>query len=173
MPLAPRGDIRRPLQLAIRSTRLLGIIFTLLGTLVMALSGAVGQRVGGTRGMFTVLMAAIGFVYLIPGILYIVFSIFLSRRQPWAVIATIVLAALHALFALLALAGTLLQGNMIGALLVGLWVAALAQLIFHLSQSFAAIRAEREQFAPRGFEPIPRYGAGPGAGADTPRYPDP
>ena len=156
MPLYPVGDPRRPLQLAIRSSRLLGLVFTILGMLVVGLTGTLGQRTRG-GGFMPMILAALGFIYLIPGILYIVFSVFLARRQPWAVIATMILAALHGLFAVLALFAALAAQNPIQIGITALWVAAMAQLIFHLSKSFESMRAEQGEYAPRGFEPI-QYG---------------
>src|SRR5437588_11007671 len=142
MPLYPIGDPRRPLLLAIRSTRLVGLVFTILGMLVVGLMGVSVPR-ARSGGFLPALLALMGFIYLIPGILYIVFSVFLARRQPWAVVATIILAALHAVLAALALVAAILTQNMIQIGITALWVAAMAQLIFHLSKSFDSIRAEQ------------------------------
>jgi hypothetical protein len=100
----------------------------------------------------------LGFIYLVPGILYIVFSVFLARRQPWAVVATLILASLHGLFALLAVVGAVALQNPVQIAITALWAAAMVELIFQLSKSFEAIRAEQGEFAPRGFEPI-QYGS--------------
>ncbi len=149
MALAPKGDPRRPLQLAIRSTRLLGIMFSFIGLLVFAIP----VLAPGARSLATVVAIAVGVIYLIPGILYFVFHVFLARREKWAVIATMVVAGVHGLIGLVALAGAAMQGNVILAFICLLWVAALAQLIVHLSKSFESIRVAQE-YAPRGFEPL-------------------
>ena len=130
--------------------------FTLLGALVVGTTGLWAARAGG-RGVMSLLVALMGMFYLVPGILYIVFSIFLSRRQTWAIVATMALASLHGLLAMVVLIGGVLQQNVVGIVGGALWAAALGQLVYHLSQSFASVRAEREEYAPRGFEPIP-YG---------------
>jgi hypothetical protein len=90
----------------------------------------------------------------VPGILYIICSIFLSKRQVWAIIVTMVLAGLTELVAVLALIMRLMAGSTIGSVIAGVAIAAFAQLLLHLSKSFESIRADAE-YAPRGFEPLP------------------
>lgn len=145
MALYPKGDPRRPLQLAIRSTRLLGIVFILFGSL--ASLGFVSRPRGA---VLIVEIVAVG-VWLVPGVLYLICAIFLQRRQPWAVVLGLVLASLQAVAALALMVSSVfgaLPAGIIGAMI---WEAALGQLIYHLAKSFDAIR----------YEPQPAYGFSP------------
>jgi drug/metabolite transporter (DMT)-like permease len=109
MALPPKDDPRRPLHLAIRSTRLLGVVLLVFGTCafgpyMMAISRA--TRRGGPTGMppaWTVLMVAL--IYFVPGAGFLILSIFLGRRQKWAVVSALVLSCLLGAFFLLAFAG--------------------------------------------------------------------
>jgi hypothetical protein len=147
MPLPPPGDPQRPFHLAIRSARLLGIVFLLIGSLAIFAVTIIPSR--SPARLFIILGAL---VWLTPGVLYAVFSAFLKRRREWAIIALIVLASIHGLFALILTIVAIVAANVIGIGVCLLWVLALAQLIQHLSKSFAAIRLLPMQ-AP-GFEPI-------------------
>ena len=156
MPIPPRGDPRRPLQLAIRSMRLLGGILLLFSTCATAPFFLRGGRPGGVPWV-----ALIGMLfYLAPGICFIVFAVFLARRQFWAVVASLCLASASCLLMLGALAFFVtfaLRDDFQPILLVplgviALIVVALGQLIYHLARSFEAIRIVEPQ--ERGFEPI-------------------
>jgi hypothetical protein len=141
--------------LAIRSMRLLGIVFLCFGLLVLGLSWMVTARPSGASNMMFVNGAPISLVYLIPGVLYLVFVVFLSRRQPWAAVGGMVVAILQLPVAAIALVMVVLHGvPLLPLVLSALWVAGLIQLIYHLSKSFAAIRFEAISGA-RGFEPLP------------------
>jgi hypothetical protein len=108
-----------------------------------------------------ILTAGLFFLYIGPGVIYLVTAIYLKRRRFWAVIVGLVLASVHLLFVLIVIAGLLITMSrhpaasvalipMILMIFVGL---ALAQLIYHLSLSFEAIK-----YAPvedqHGFEPL-------------------
>ena len=153
MALPPKGDPRRPLHLAVHSMLLLGIVFALLGLLVMAVTMNASARIGA-RGSLAVYI--IPLFYLVPGVLYILFSIFLRQRQQWAVIASLALVGVHELMALLILVRLVLSGVAVNWVLIVVlvWILALAQLLFHLAKSFESIRAYQE-LVPRGFEPLP------------------
>ena len=154
MALAPVGDPRRPLQLAIRSSRLLGIIFTLIGVIVCAVFGLTSSRMAGRMiGMRSMFQMLVALVYLVPGVLYLVFAVFIGKRQPWAIVGTMVLSGLHGVMALIACIGAAIGGNIIGLVICVLWLSAMAQLMYHLSKSFESIRADAE-YSPRGFEPL-------------------
>ncbi|HZL36802.1 MAG TPA: hypothetical protein VFC78_15895 [Tepidisphaeraceae bacterium] len=149
MPLPPRNDPRRPLALAISSTRLLGIVFMLFGVvIVLWFRFLLGN--GSRVPILLVLQACFWFV---PGVLYIIFAIFLSKRAAWAVIATMVIAGFQSLLMLLALLGAPIHGSWGLTAFQALWTAALAQLIYQLSKSFESIRACQE--TRRGFEVQP------------------
>ena len=111
-------------------------------------------------GPRTVILAGvIGGVAILPAIGYIVTSVFLRKRRPWAIVVGLVIASLHELVAVLglvqsAVAFGLGRGSPVGLVVLILWVAALAQLITQLSQSFAAMRAD-PLGQPRGFEVMP------------------
>ena len=158
MAIPPRGDPRRPLHLAVRSTRVLAIIFLLFGTcasIPMLIHGAVPM--GGR--MF--LNLSVFIVYVGPGAVYLVTAIYLKCRRFWALILALVMASIQLLFALLGISVLLIAemrqpaGSVaaIPAAILIFIILALAQLIYHLSLSFNAIRYTpvEEQ---HGFEPL-------------------
>jgi hypothetical protein len=160
MPLPPRGDPQRPLFLAVRSTRLLGILMIAFSLLVMT------PMMYVSRGrMMPIFEIAFGLIYLVPGILYFLCAIFLKRRQFWAIVLGLVLASIQLLLTLLGaaslLAATRIRGEpemiLLGVIL--LFIAAFVQLIVHLSKSFEAIKyapiEQRRGFEPTGVQPIP------------------
>jgi hypothetical protein len=162
MALPPKGDPRRPLHLAIRSTRVLAILFLALGLcgMIPFLIGAI--NVGG-RGMPVTFMAmSVLLFYFGPGVAYLILSIYLGHRRYWAIVASIVLASIQVLFCLIgimSMAWFILPTSSgpeiyIPVGLIILVILALAQLIYHLALSFESIKyAPVEQ--QRGFEPIP------------------
>ena len=125
MDLPPKDDALRPVYLAARSLRLLGVLFVLVG-MVTALSHAV------------------------PGVLYMLSAALLLRGRRTAVFASMGLAMAHfilvagnlaAFVQMLVLGGTSVTFLFI-ALTVGfLTVAALAQLMYHLVKSLRVLRA--------------------------------
>jgi hypothetical protein len=161
MALPPKGDPRRPMYLAIRSMRLLGIIIVLFSLLmfipVIALRGSGGAAVG-----FSILFIVMAMVYLIPGLLFILCSIFLKRRQAWAIIVGIILSSIVLLMSVFGFFAGLLQlgaGNSSPLMLIQftislIFVAAFTQLIFHLSKSFESLRVLNTEVQ-RGFELLP------------------
>lgn len=175
MPLPPQGDPNRPLQLAVRSSRALGVMFVALGGLsivpMMLMSGGISP---GVR----VVVASAAVLYLLPGVFYLVVASFLERRAAWAVTTGIVVASFHGLFALIALAkfSRLLTGGggfggraVLSATLLLLWLATTGQLVYHLWRSYGAVRLTGS--AQRGFAPI---GVRPAAaGADGGNAPPP
>ena len=179
MPRPPKGDPRRPLHLAIRSTRVLGALFVLLGLAVLAVPALYALRGGGSAGGGVILMGVASLLYLVPGVLYVLCAIYLRRRQLWAVIVALVLASVQLLFLAIGLLGVVIGiANSRGAAtsfalvylgLIGLVAAALAQLIYHLARSFEAIKHPPFGAEVRGFEPLPvaPLPLPPGAGGGT------
>jgi hypothetical protein len=169
MALPPKGDPRRPLFLAVRSMRLLGIIIILLSA-VMFIPFFVLSRSAGTGSGFSLLFLIIALVYLIPGILFVLCAIFLARRQAWAIIVGLVLSSMVLLFSLFGLVAGLIRAAtgtsepfMAIQLIISLvFVAAFTQLIFHLSRSFESVRYMNMDVQ-RGFEPLPVTPAPPTA----------
>jgi hypothetical protein len=166
MSLPPQGDPRRPLHLAARSMRVLGVLFLIGSTCLIlplvALSRAAFRISGSGTAPFPVgralVLVAAAVFYVGPAVCYIVFPIFLLRRQFWAVVASLVRAGLHCVLALISLlmfayAAVSSSGNVpiLPAVVMLLVVAALSQLIYHLSLSFEAIKhmpADERGFAP-------------------------
>jgi hypothetical protein len=161
MPLPPKGDPRRPLYLAIRSTRVLAAIFLLFGSFAVFPLVVGGVMLGGLSAIAT---ASFFVFYMGPGVVYLLCSIYLKRRQFWAVLVSLVLASIQLLLALTGMVFlfvALNQMSRIGNFTFLLWaiipialiILALAQLIYHLILSFEAIKyiPIEEQ---RGFEPI-------------------
>jgi hypothetical protein len=161
MPLPPKGDPQRPLELAIRSVRLLAVLLLLLSTcvgivVVPAMSRAAHAATGRTSMVTQVIAVAALLVYFGPGVVYLVLTVYLRQRAVWAVTTGIVIASVQLLILLLGVVAMLVRGptNMVGICIGGLFIVALAQLIQQLSQSYAAVRAWRGDTV-RGFEPLP------------------
>jgi hypothetical protein len=166
MALPPKGDPRRPLHLAIRSARILGIVCVLAGAgLAMPV---VLQRFGRCRGIFapTWFVLAGCLFYLLPGTLFLVFAVFMKRRRTWAVVGALATASLIALLLVVAAVAILVAVVAEGEAwaipvfsVIAVWAAselAVGQLIFQLAHSFAAIKHQpfgRDDA--RGFETLP------------------
>jgi len=156
MRLPKPGDPRRPLALAIRSTRALGGVFLLIGAFA-------ALPLFFARGQLGWIYPAALLVYFGPAVLYLIVAVFLKRRAHWAVVAAIVVVSIHLLFLLVALAGSafalgsgqaaLSPAFWILAALIALFVVALGQLIHHLALSFESIKYAPEDEM-RGFEAI-------------------
>jgi hypothetical protein len=177
MSLPPKGDPRRPLHLAIRSTRILAIIFLFVGGCLCT-----AILVHGRRSSTTSLPAvALLLFYFGSGVAYLMFSIYLKRRQFWAVLGSLILASIQLLFTIVAAVSltiitltkspnmfnfSIISLNLLGIVSV---ILALAQLIYHLALSFEAIKhvPVEEQ---RGFEPLMIQ---PINNSDTPPSSDP
>ena len=168
MALPPKGDPRRPLHLAIRSTRVLGVVLLLFGTCAffpyMMSVSRVGAAPGAVPPAWTLIMVAM--FYFVPGTLFLVFAIFLGRRQLWAVVSALVLSSLMEIFFLLGLFGLAVtglssfgRGNQvafaIAVAVMVLFCLAVGQLIYHLAKSFEAIKHPPFGQEIRGFEPLP------------------
>ena len=163
MALPPRGDPRRAMHVAARSMLVLGCLFLLLGTCVLlpALTRAFPGR-GGPMMWSSVFGVA---VFFLPGVGYVVASVFLGRRQLWAVVVGLVLASVHALLVALGVLGMVVglvstggrepMPLLIVLVIWGLLLLALGQLIYHLSRSFEAIKLPPYGQEVRGFEPLP------------------
>ena len=148
VPLPPRGDPQRPIEMAIRSTRTLGIVSAAFG-LVMMLAFGYLNRYPRFRPYF-IGMGLI--VWFVPGVLYLTAWHFMRRRSRAAVVSAMVTAGVQAVFA-----GTMFVGSLtlqpvspVPVVLTALWVAALGQLIVHLRRSLESVRLDTEHV--RGFE---------------------
>lgn len=164
MALPPKGSPQRPLHLAIRSTRLLGIVFLVFagcGTMPMFYMA----RGGGGGGMPTwyglSMMAGLLLLYFAPGALYLVCAVFMRRRRTWAVVVAMVVAGMQLLFLLVGLIALIVTQPMretpaifIPLGVMALLIVALGQLEYHLARSFEAIRQSPVDVQ-RGFEPLP------------------
>ncbi len=167
MPLPPKGDPQRPLRLAVRSTRFLGILFIglgMCGTMPMVWAGMRGGPAAGF-GVMAVIVLSTVLIYFGPGSLYLMCSVFIARRRTWAVITALALVGIHLLFMSVGLGALLVaffSGSshfddaflLIPAAVVLLVLIALAQLAYHLSKCFEAIR-QAPLDVQRGFEPLP------------------
>jgi hypothetical protein len=184
MALPPKGDPRRPLHLAIRSTRILGGIGTLIGSCVFI---PVMMRLRGGRGVFAPrdLMIFGALFYMVPGVLLIVFSVFMGRRRLWAVVGALVMSSLAGVFLLFVGAGLVMslvatrQTSPVAFILGGVWAIfalAVGQLIYHLAHSFEGIKHPPFGKEFRGFEVLPAAPVvmpGPGVIGPEPFVPAP
>ncbi|MEZ0267031.1 MAG: hypothetical protein ACAI43_20055 [Phycisphaerae bacterium] len=157
MALAPVGHPARPLELAIRSTRALGVLLTGFGGLITVVAFGLRWR---RPDLGMIIPAAL---ILSPGVLYLTVAAFLRRRHIWAVIAGAVVTGLYIAGALF-LAGVIVFGRrgldftdaaVLGPLFfIGLVVAALGQLLYHLLQAGRSLHYLAAFEGRRGFEPV-------------------
>ena len=146
MELPPLGDPLRPVYLAVRSLRLLGTLFILLGLVTPV--PAIKQ--GYSPAALPLAVIVTGLSHAVPGVLYLISAALLVRGRRTAVFAAMGLAMAHfilvagnlaAFVQMLILGGTSVTFLFI-ALTVGfLTVAALAQLMYHLVKSLRVLRA--------------------------------
>ena len=158
MELPPQGDAVRPVYLAARSLRLLGVLFVLIGLVTPV--PAIKQGYALTNLPLPVAVAALS--HAIPGGLYHLSAVLLLRGRRSAVFAAMGLAMAHfilvagnlaAYVQMLVLGGTSLTFLFL-ALTVGfLTVAALAQLMYHLVKSLKVLR--RPSVDPTEWAPAP------------------
>ena len=134
------------------------VLFGLCGTGTIWFSASPGAA----RGVAFSQLAGLLF-YFGPGLLYIVCAIYLKQRQVWALTAAIVVASLHLLFLLIGIVSFVLLARrtsmpivplaLIGGIMAVICLA-LAQLVFQLARSFAAMRLPPYGQEDRGFEPV-------------------
>jgi hypothetical protein len=150
MPIPPKGDPQRPIELAIGSTRLLGIVSTLFG-LVMVLVFGYFNRYQRFRPHFIALGLVVWFV---PGVLYLAASHLMRGRRRGGVVTAMATAAGQGVFAAALFVGTLTVQPVspVPVVLTALWVAALVQLLGHLRRSFESVRLDTQHV--RGFEAL-------------------
>jgi hypothetical protein len=171
MALPPKRDPRRPLHLAIRSTRILGGIGVLIGSCVLM---PLMMRLPGGRGVFApARMMFLGSVfYMVPGVLLFFFSVFMARRRFWAVVGALVVSSVAALFVVfagvgiaIALMASGVRSPTPGVVLLAVWAVfalAFGQLIYHLAKSFEGIKHPPFGEELRGFEVLPAAPLMPG-----------
>ena len=151
MSARPKDDPHYYLTLAIRSARILGVFGIVIGVIFIAVLGFF-NRVERFRPLYIAFGLA---VLVLPGVLYLACIPHLRRHRLAALIVTLVIAAIQTLCAAAALIAscTLSPVSAIPIVLSALWLAAMIQLLFHLSRGFIAMRLDAlaEQ---RGFEPV-------------------
>src|SRR4051812_32123714 len=67
----PKGDPRRPIELAVNAARTLGVVSLIIGVLLGCALGFLSGRAPG--GTFALLGVALAAAYIVPGILYLLF----------------------------------------------------------------------------------------------------
>ena len=145
--LLPSIDPQRPLHLAIRSTRLLGIVSAAFG-LVMTVGYGYFNRMQLYRPHFIALGMI---VWFIPGVLLIILSHLMRKGERRGAIGAIVVAFADLLFAMAALVAScvLPPVSPIPIILSACWAVAVVQLLVHLSQSLRWLPVEARR---HGFE---------------------
>jgi len=166
MALPPKGDPTRPAHLAARSTRVLGILLTLLGALaVLAVSGDIRYMLRGGRGMWYALIpAAMALGLLGFGIAMLAIVRAIRRMSVWAVITGMVMTSCCLAFSLFYLgvfAWLLIWRSPppgvypralipLGVLVFSL--VAFGQMLMHLIQAFKHRKSDPNYL--RGFAPL-------------------
>jgi len=183
MALPPKTDPQRPLALAVRSTRVLGIVFIGIGALGMLPTFTMGMRGAGGATLSIATMALIvvtaTLTYFGPGALYLVCSNFIARRRKWAIVTAMVLAGIQILLICAGLVTLTTvyfspapqarsSAVLIPLALTLLILLALAQLEYHLWRCFEAIRLSPVDMQ-RGFDTLQPASVIPLASAPPPR----
>ena len=148
--LPPKGDPRRPIELAIRSTRALGVVSAVFGLVMMVAFGYFNRYL-----RFRPYFIGLGMVvWFVPGVLYLTAWHFMRRRSRAAVVSAMATAAGQAVFAAAMLVGslTIQPVSPVPVVLAALWVAALVQLLVHLRRSLESVRLDTEHV--RGFDAL-------------------
>jgi hypothetical protein len=158
MPIPPKGDPRRPLYLAIRSIRSLACFFFFIGAFASIAIAAMGP---GRFRFVRIFHQPLFFFTVLPAAFYVLLAIYLHRRHFWAVLTSLILAALQLLLIILLMANLIIDAPMsidatalvIPILFLGFCIVALIQLVYHLAGSFESIKyiPVDEQ---HGFDPI-------------------
>ena len=150
MPVPPKGDPQRPIELAIRSTLLLGVASTAFG-LVMVLVYGYFNRFLQFRKYFIGMGMLVWFV---PGVLFLTAWWFMRRRSRAGVLTAMATAGVQALFAAVAFVGSLTVQPVspVPVVLSAVWAVALGQLLVHLWKSLESVRLDAEHV--RGFDAI-------------------
>ena len=142
-------EATRPVRLAVRSLRLLGVLFVLVGV-VTALQGLRPHA-------SLVVMSYVGLTHAVPGVLYLLCAMLLPRGRRAGVLAAMGLAMTHfilvagnlAAYVQMLIAGGAPPTLLFIALTVGfLAVAALAQLMYHLVKSLRLVSAGPVEVSP-------------------------
>jgi hypothetical protein len=150
MQIPLKGDPQRPIVLAIRSTRLLGVASTAFG-LVMVFAFGYFNRFQHFRKYFILTGMLVWFV---PGVLFLTASWFMRRRSRAGVLTAVATAGVQGLFAVAIFAGslTLEPVSPVPVILSALWAAALGQLLVDQCKSLESVRLDAAHV--RGFEAV-------------------
>ena len=141
-------DVMKPLHLAIRSTRLLGIVSTLFG-FVFVIAFGYFNRYQRYRPHFIAMGLLVWFV---PGVLFFTCAGLMKQRRRAGAAGGIAVAGVQELFAVATLVGSLMLPPVspIPVVLSVLWIAALGQLLYHLRRSLPLLEHDPQRL--RGFE---------------------
>ena len=110
----PIGDPQRALHLAIRTMRLLGLVFVSFGLVAVVLAWLAIGRLINTPTVSWLALATAALVFFIPGVLYMVFAMLLARRHSWAAVGGIIVAVVQLLYALWTFAMAMARGSHAG-----------------------------------------------------------
>ena len=144
----PPPEPVRPLELAIRSTRLLGFCSAVFGLVFLLAFGYFNKyRVYAHWGVIIGLV-----VWFIPGVLLMTCAVMLRHRRRGAAVGAMLITCAHLLFAVVAFIGSCILEPIspIPIVMSVLWVMATAQLIFHLKRSLPLLLHDAE--VRKGFE---------------------
>ena len=175
----PRGDPRRPIELAVNAARTLGVVSLVIGVLFGCVMGYLSsQRDGAT--FVAVAGIAVAAMYLVPGVLYLVFAAQLRRYKLWPAIVLLVMASLHTLVVAFGFVGSVMGMSAadtrqsptqnVGLLVfMGTFLVVGILLIVYLSRSLGPLRRFEVERSARGHgfqplmppEPQPAQGQGP------------
>ena len=141
------GDPAHTLRTAVRSTCVVGVISTIVGLGVVLAFGYFNPY-----RRFRFYFIGLGMaVWLIPGVLMLLATVYIERRRRAAVIGALAAVGVQAVLAacLLYATATLPPVSPMPIVLCVLWLIVLVRLLVELRRCFAAIRADAEHV--RGF----------------------
>jgi hypothetical protein len=143
MPRPAQDDPQRPLALATRSTRLLGIVSSAFGVVIVIPFGYF-NKFHTYRPHFIALGLI---VWFIPGVLFLTCSFMLQQKRRRGAVGAMAIGFVQEIFALLLLVGSIVLPpvSAIPILLCVLWAAALVQLLWQLYRSLPLLVGDVER----------------------------
>jgi len=150
MAIPPADDALRPVLLAARSLRLLGVLFIVIG----AVTPVPALKAGHSIVALPPAVVITTLTHVVPGVLYHLCAALLLRGRRAGVFAAMGLAMAHFILVagnlaaytqMLILGGTSVEFLFLALTIGFLTVAALAQLMYHLVKSLRVLRPPTEE----------------------------
>lgn len=158
MPIPPKLLLREKIRSAEVTTRCAGFVSITLGLIVLMLWAGVAAQIGAPWALSGIVTAAVAIVYLVPGLLFLLFAWYIGAEQKtWAMVATICIGALQIALMVLNYVVALLKntGDLVSSAMTLTLLLVQVYTITRLSQAIAALQADHK---PTGFQVITNPG---------------